>query len=92
MYKLRAIIAISPRQHDHLSAGAVAALHAGHAGAVSVSVSFNAVWDRSPGIQLFRLRSSWTMAIDRERRLADLESVLGSHPHEFESRILRQLS
>jgi len=57
---------------------------------VSVVVSFSSVQRRSP-VCADRRPCRWgTVPTHGEPRDADLESVLGATPHEFESRILRQ--
>jgi len=58
---------------------------------VSNVVSFASVRIRLASFGQRPARRSRTVAILAERLGGDLESVLGSHPREFESRILRQL-
>ncbi|MDB4873182.1 MAG: hypothetical protein JWL97_4186 [Gemmatimonadales bacterium] len=56
---------------------------------VSFLVSFTYVRDRSQPYPAARWRRSRPLLTCRERTGAELESVLGASPREFESRILR---
>ncbi|MCW2913915.1 MAG: hypothetical protein JWN52_1983 [Actinomycetia bacterium] len=57
---------------------------------VSFVVSFAYVRNRSGPYRMARRRRSHPLTTCSERADAELESVLGASPHEFESRILRQ--